>query len=302
MPAPAAPQPPGRDPAGEAAALARIADLAAALPGRPPQPRTPVWQVRAGDIIGHPGYRLQPFLVAVPPRDRDGQIEITGRLTDRSDGDPAGQITLALPQGRAPGPGSCLPDTGPGPVTAPAPRRGHHRRPGHRPGPRQRPVQSLRAAPSRLPCPPGRATPHLVPGTSMTLPSRRGPSQPDRRTSCRQNSPPARCRRRNLLPQPGPARPRSSPGRRAGNPARRRPQTSPDGRAADHSADDVRLLRDLDHVWTRSLNASARKQHRLAPTAPPSPTSARPSPCCAAPLTSRPRQQRQRHTAGPRGP
>ena len=90
-------QPPRHDAAGGgAAALARIAGLAVALPDRPPQPRTPVWQVRAGDIIGHPGYRLQPFLVAVPPRDLGGQIEITGRLTDPSGGEPAGQITLTL--------------------------------------------------------------------------------------------------------------------------------------------------------------------------------------------------------------
>ena len=80
----------------EAAALERIADLAAALPARPPQPRDPVWQVQAGDIIGHPGYRLQPFAVSAPPRDRAGQIEITGRLTDPADGEPAGQITLTL--------------------------------------------------------------------------------------------------------------------------------------------------------------------------------------------------------------
>ena len=103
----AGPPHPGRQPGhgdGEAAALERISDLATALPARPPQPRTTVWQVKAGDIIGHPGYRLQPFLVSAPPRDRASQIEITGRLTDPAAGEPAGQIILTLTRAGHPDP------------------------------------------------------------------------------------------------------------------------------------------------------------------------------------------------------
>src|ERR1017187_1204134 len=77
----------------EAAALERITDLATALPARPPQPRTPVSHVKVGDIVGHPGYKLQPFRISAPPRHHDDRIEITGRLTEPSDGEPAGQIT-----------------------------------------------------------------------------------------------------------------------------------------------------------------------------------------------------------------
>ena len=83
-------------PADEAATIERIAELAAALPSQPPQPRTPAGQVTTGAIIGHPGYRFQPFRVAAPPRHTDAAIEITGRLADPSDGEPAGQITLTL--------------------------------------------------------------------------------------------------------------------------------------------------------------------------------------------------------------
>ena len=83
-------------PADEAATIERIAELAAALPSQPPQPRTPAGQVTTGDIIGHPGYRFQPFRVSAPPRHTDAAIEITGCLTDPSAGEPAGQITLTL--------------------------------------------------------------------------------------------------------------------------------------------------------------------------------------------------------------
>jgi hypothetical protein len=82
--------------ADEAAAIERIAELAAALPSRPPQPRAPAGQVTTGDIIGHPGYRSQPFRVSAPPCHTGAAIEITGCLTDPSDGEPAGQITLTL--------------------------------------------------------------------------------------------------------------------------------------------------------------------------------------------------------------
>jgi hypothetical protein len=94
------PQPAGND----TAAVKRISQLAAALPGRRPQPRTPVSQVRAGDIIGHPGYRFQPFRVAAPPRHHDAEVEITGHLAAPSDGEPADQITFTLPATRHPDP------------------------------------------------------------------------------------------------------------------------------------------------------------------------------------------------------
>ena len=91
-------------PADEAATIERIAELAAALPSQPPQPRTPAGQVTTGAIIGHPGYRFQPFRVAAPPRHTDAAIEITGCLTDPSAGEPAGQITLTLTRAGHPDP------------------------------------------------------------------------------------------------------------------------------------------------------------------------------------------------------
>ena len=91
-------------PADEAATIERIAELAAALPSQPPQPRAPAGQVTTGDIIGHPGYRFQPFRVAAPPRHTDAAIEITGCLTDPSAGEPAGQITLTLTRAGHPDP------------------------------------------------------------------------------------------------------------------------------------------------------------------------------------------------------
>ena len=81
----------------ETAVLERISELAAALPARRPQPRTPVSQVKAGDVIGHPGYKLQPFRVTAPPCERGGDMEITGHLTAPAEGEPAGHTTLAIP-------------------------------------------------------------------------------------------------------------------------------------------------------------------------------------------------------------
>jgi hypothetical protein len=91
-------------PVDESGALERISALAAALPGQRPQPRTPVSQVKAGDVIGHPGYKLQPFRVSAPPRLRDGEAQITGHLTEPAAGEPAGQVTFTLPATRNPDP------------------------------------------------------------------------------------------------------------------------------------------------------------------------------------------------------
>ena len=90
--------------ADEDATVERIADLATALPSEPPRSRTPAGQVTTGDIIGHPGYRFQPFRVAAPPRHTDATVEITGRLTEPTGTDPAGPITLTLPRAGRPGP------------------------------------------------------------------------------------------------------------------------------------------------------------------------------------------------------
>ena len=90
--------------ADEDATVERIAALAAALPSEPPRSRTPAGQVTTGDIIGHPGYRFQPFRVAAPPRHTDATVEITGRLTEPTGSEPAGPITLTLPRAGRPGP------------------------------------------------------------------------------------------------------------------------------------------------------------------------------------------------------
>ena len=87
-------QPPRAD--DETAALERIGHLASALPAWPPQLLKPVSQVQAGDIIGHPGYKLRPFRVSTPPRHHDGVVEITGRLTGPREGEPAGEITWIM--------------------------------------------------------------------------------------------------------------------------------------------------------------------------------------------------------------
>ena len=97
-------QPPRQPADDEAAALQRITDLANALPAQPPRPRTPVSQVTAGDIIGHPGYKLQPFRVSAPPRHHGTQVEITGSLTEPSGDEPAGEITVTLSADRHPNP------------------------------------------------------------------------------------------------------------------------------------------------------------------------------------------------------
>jgi hypothetical protein len=87
----------------EAATIERIAALAAALPSQPPRSRTPAGEVTTGDVIGHPGYRFQPFRVSAPPRQTDTAVEITGRLTEPAGTEPAGPITLTLPRAGRPG-------------------------------------------------------------------------------------------------------------------------------------------------------------------------------------------------------
>jgi N12 class adenine-specific DNA methylase/superfamily I DNA/RNA helicase len=80
----------------EADALERITALEATLPAQPPH-STPLAGVRAGDIIGHPGYKLQPFQVTGPAQQAGDQVEITGYLTQPANGEPTGQITITLP-------------------------------------------------------------------------------------------------------------------------------------------------------------------------------------------------------------
>jgi hypothetical protein len=76
--------------------LARIADLASALPAEAATHTKPLSQVQPGDIIGHPGYKLQPFRVSAPPARHGSRAEITGQLTTPAGGEPAGQITLVI--------------------------------------------------------------------------------------------------------------------------------------------------------------------------------------------------------------
>ena len=85
-------------PADEAAMVERIAELAAALPSQPSRRRTQAGQVATGDIIGHPGYKFQPFRVAAPSRHTGASVEITGTLTEPIGTEPVGQITLTLPR------------------------------------------------------------------------------------------------------------------------------------------------------------------------------------------------------------
>ena len=159
-------------PADEAATIERIAELAAALPSQPPQPRAPAGQVTTGAIIGHPGYRFQPFRVSAPPRhtdaaDRDHRlphrpIRRRARRADHPHPDP----------GRAPGPGR-LPGPAPGPVAPLPPRRDNSHGGTHQPGSHPRP-RTTAPATSRSP----------PPGTGSRRPPRRA------RTPVRQERPP----------------------------------------------------------------------------------------------------------------
>ena len=275
-------QPPRHDDAGGgAAALARIAGLAAALPDRPPQPRTPVWQVRAGDIIGHPGYRLQPFLVAEPPRDRDGPVEITGRLTDPSGGEPAGQITLTLlPRAGHPDPVVCLiPPPArslrslPGGSAATEGHRGRDdiRAEDNRPGAAAQPAvrhgqpPAIAQRPHDSPAGPvagGTVALGRTPGTATPGPSRgHGTGQPPDTTPPIQEDtmPPAPSATSLPAEETTPAaRPAPAAWKLVAQPA---PASQP--RPGSQPADDARLLRELDHVL------AAITERRRAAAAPP---------------------------------
>ena len=192
-------------PADETATIERIAELAAALPSRPPQPRTPAGQVTTGDIIGHPGYRFQPFRVSAPPRPAGTAIEITGCLTDPADGEPTGQITLTLTRAGhmdpvvhlIPPPARSLRSLLGGTTAAEGhPGRDHTRaeddtpatarrsppRTGSRPPPRHARTPAQQERPAQA------APPHQTPAASMAPATRRAPHHRYRRTPCHQHS------------------------------------------------------------------------------------------------------------------
>ena len=240
--------------ADEDATVERIADLAAALPSEPPRSRTPAGQVTTGDIIGHPGYRFQPFRVAAPPRHTDATVEITGRLTEPTGTDPAGPITLTLPRAGRPGPVvSVIPvparslrplfpghdaaaDTGQ-PADARPDRAGHTppKPPGHRP--------------TRFP----HRTPRLPPA------SRTHPKPAARRRQCHQQQ--TQLHHQNHLLQQNPAphrkrrqqpRPRRPPRQSAsGTPAATPPRSHAAARPGDGASLSDELERVLDAIRQR---------------------------------------------------
>jgi hypothetical protein len=272
-------------PADEAATIERIAELAAALPARPPQPRTPAGQVTAGDIIGHPGYGFQPFRLSAPPRHTEAAIEITGRLTDPSDGEPAGQITLTLTRAGHPDPVVCLVppparplrslpgrsvatqghpgpddirDEDDRPSVAVQPSAGH----GQAVATAQRPHESPAgtAAAGSTVMTPGTATPGPSGDNGSSQPSgtappliQKGAMSP---ASSATSFPPAEI---EPAAQPTPA---ARPA-----PVARKPVAPPvlasQSRPGDQPADDARLLHELDHVL-----AAITERRRVAAAAP----------------------------------
>ena len=274
-------------PADEAPTIERIAELAAALPSQPPQPRAPAGQVTTGDIIGHPGYRLQPFRVSAPPRHAEAAIEITGCLTDPSAGEPAGQITLTLTRAGHPDPViSLVPpparslrslpggttateahtsrdhtrakDDSPGDIAQPAARNG------------QPPVTAPRphAGPAGTPGTGSAATPGMTPGTATPGPSQvNGTGQPPGAAPLIQEDtmPPASSA--TSLPAEGTA-PADRPAPAAG-PARAawklvaQPAPASQARPGSQPADDTQLLQELGHVL------AAITERRRAAAAPP---------------------------------
>ena len=313
-------------PADEAATIERIAELAAALPSQPPQPRTPAGQVTTGDIIGHPGYRFQPFRVSAPPRHTDAAIEITGCLTDPSDGEPAGQITLTLTRAGHPDPVVYLippparslrslpggttatqahtsrdhtraEDDSPSDIAQPAARHG------------QPPVTAPRPHAGPAGTPPGStATPGMTPGTATPGPSRvNGTGQPPGTAPLIQEDtmPPAPSA--TSLPPEGTA-PADRPAPAAG-PARAawklvaQPAPASQARPGSQPADDTQLLHELDHVL------AAITERRRAAAAPPGTDGTSFADIRAAFTVlrhalgpARSRQQRRRRPAGRRGP
>ena len=267
-------------PADEAATIDRIAELGAALPSQPPQPRTPAGQVTTGDIIGHPGYRFQPFRLSAPPRHTDAAIEITGRLTDPADGEPAGQITLTLTRAGHPDPVVCLippparslrslpggsaateghrgrddiraEDNRPGAAAQPAVRHGQP------PATAQRPHDSPAG-----PAAGGTVALGRTPGTATPGPSRgNGTGQPpDTAPPIQEDTmPPAPSATSLPAEETTPAaHPAPAAWKLVAQPA---PASQP--RPGSQPADDARLLRELDHVL------AAITERRRAAAAPP---------------------------------
>ena len=262
-------------PADEATAIERIAELAAALPSRPPQPRTPAGQVTTGDIIGHPGYRFQPFRLSAPPRRTEAAIEITGRLTDPSDGEPAGQIILTLPRGAGhPDPVVYLIPPPARPLRSypdgSAATEGHLgrddvRAEDNRPGVTAQPSVSHGRPPATAQRPhdsPAGTAAAVTPGTATPGSSRgNGPARPPDTTPSIEE---------NTMPSAPSAAPRPSaeaaPGARpapAGWKLVAQPAPASQSRPGSQPADDARLLHELDHVL------AAITERRRAAAVPP---------------------------------
>ena len=267
-------------PADEAATIDRIAELGAALPSQPPQPRTPAGQVTTGDIIGHPGFRFQPFRLSAPPRHTDAAIEITGRLTDPADGEPAGQITLTLTRAGHPDPVVCvIPPPArslrslPGGSAATEGHRGRDdiraedNRPGAAAQPAVRHGQPPATAQRPHDSPAGPAAGGTValgrtPGTATPGPSRgNGTGQPpDTAPPIQEDTmPPAPSATSLPAEETTPAaHPAPAAWKLVAQPA---PASQP--RPGSQPADDARLLRELDHVL------AAITERRRAAAAPP---------------------------------
>ena len=272
-------------PADEAATIERIAELATALPGRPPQPRTPAGQLATGDIIGHPGYRFQPFRLSAPPRHTEAGIEITGRLADPSDGEPTGQITLRLTRAGRPEPVVCLIPPPARPLRSlpgrSAATQGHHgpddiRDDDNRPGVTAQPSAGHGQAPATAQrphdSPAGTAAAGsavMTPGTATPGPSGgNGSSQPP-------GTAPPPIQKDTMPPAPSATSPpqaetepaaRAAPAARPA-PAARKPVAQPapasQSRPGSQAADDAQLLHELDHVL------AAITERRRAAAAPP---------------------------------
>ena len=265
-------------PADEAATIERIAGLAAALPSQPPQPRAPAGQVTTGDIIGHPGYRFQPFRVSAPPRHAEAAIEITGCLTDPSAGEPAGQIILTLAGHPdpviylVPPPARSLRSVPGGPTATQAHASPDHTRaeddsPSGIAQPAARNGQPPATAPRPHAGPAGTPGTGMTPGTATPGPSRvNGTGQPPGTAPLIQEDtmPPAP----SATSPPEGTAPVGRPDPAAG-PARAawklvaRPAPASQARPGSQPAHDTQLLHELDHVL------AAITERRRAAAAPP---------------------------------
>ena len=293
-PDPGGQQPP---PADEAAVLERIGHLACALPAWPPQPQKPVSQVRAGDIVGHPGYKLQPFHVSAPPRHHDGVIEIAGRLTRPGEGEPAGEITWTMaingqadpPVHVVPVPARSLRPGSPGHTEPGAGQQGLTHDSGDAPGrdaPQRQgtaakgpdlpaahgaPVPAQQALPQQATRP--SAHPSRYPVKAWAPASRTAPHQPPRRkTPCHQHQ------MLSLFPQPEPPPPQTLARHKPGQQQSARPPPNPAPQTHPRSC------KNLTTSSERSSSIGARP-----PKAPPAPAlasqiSGQRSPACVMPL------------------